>query len=111
MAKRLSIALVLSILIGFGCYVILPRYGVTLPPWVPVLAFAFMVVASVAVELERDSEDDDEEQDACSCDPADRDETGDGVPDDARSVGCAGPRPVGEASRTKPAGPGCGCGR
>ena len=68
MAKRLSIALVLSILIGFGCYVILPRYGVTLPPWVPVLAFAFMFVASVAVELERDSEDDDEEQDACGCD-------------------------------------------
>ena len=102
MAKRLSIALILSIILGFGCYVILPRYGVTLPPWVPVLAFAFMLVASVAVELERDSEHEQEEQDVCGGDPGDRVHTGDGCDerrtcpthphDNARPIDRAGQR-------------------
>ncbi|MCL4742697.1 MAG: hypothetical protein KJZ54_10895 [Phycisphaerales bacterium] len=44
---RLIVAFALVILLGFVCFVVLPDFGVHLPPIVPIAAFAAIVVGSL----------------------------------------------------------------
>ncbi len=44
---RLIVAFALVILLGFVCFVVLPGFGVHLPPIVPLAAFAAIVVGSL----------------------------------------------------------------
>ncbi len=44
---RLIVAFALVILLGFVCFVVLPGFGVYLPPIVPIAAFAAIVVGSL----------------------------------------------------------------
>jgi hypothetical protein len=106
MARRLLVALILSLLISIAVYVVLPRYGVVLPAWIPLLAFLTMVAGSIAIALENDAEKDEDRpevidpngpyySDAPPPDPDDLVR----FDDEARPITCCGPRPVGEASK------------
>ena len=44
---RLIVAFTLVILLGFVCFVVLPDFGVLLPPIVPIAAFAAIVIGSL----------------------------------------------------------------
>jgi len=105
MARRLLVALILSLLISIAVYVVLPRYGVVLPAWIPLLAFAAMVAGSIAITLEKQAEEDAGE-DAPATDGLYYSDAPPPDPDDlvrfdeeARPITCCGPRPIGEASQ------------
>jgi hypothetical protein len=60
LARRLFVAAVLIVLIALVCWLLLPRAGVHVPWWVPVLAFAVILVAAAARAGEPGTEDDEQ---------------------------------------------------
>jgi hypothetical protein len=97
-ARRLVIAFILIMITGAVCWVVLPQFGMHLPPLAVLAIFGFMAFASLATLFEGR--------------PRRARST---PPDDARPISCCGVRPVGELSRKRAddlAGPGssCGCG-
>jgi hypothetical protein len=90
-ARRLAIAFLLIMTTGAVCWVVLPRFGMVLPPAAVLAIFGVMAFASLATLLERRPRT-----------PAPRELDG------ARPIRCCGPRPVGEMSRDRhDEGPGC----
>jgi uncharacterized membrane protein YbhN (UPF0104 family) len=47
LAKRLFIALVLIVLLGIVFYLVLPGFGLRLPPFVPILCYAAIAVGAI----------------------------------------------------------------
>jgi len=83
-AKRLVVAFILVVATGAACWVVLPRFGMVLPPVVVFLLFGVMAFASLAPLFEgRSAERPTSEL------------------DDARPITCSGVRPVGEMSRRR----------
>ncbi len=83
---RLVVAFVLSCLIAAGCWVVLPRFGVWVPVWVPLACFGLIAAAAVFAG----HEDRDPESDQVGTG------TGGGCckADDGRPICCSGPRPL-----------------
>jgi len=83
LARRLLVALILIVLLGVGFYIVLPFYGLRLPPYVPMLCFGAIAVGALLNTGETPHNDlhDDDDQDA-NC-------------DGGCAVGmCPGPRPL-----------------
>lgn len=85
LARRLLIAFVLIVLLGVGFYIVLPHYGLRLPPFVPILCFFSIALGAFLsagdTPYDHSIEDDDEDP-GCG---------GDG----GCAVGmCPGPRPL-----------------
>lgn len=83
LARRLLVALILIVLLGVGFYIVLPFYGLRLPPYVPMLCFGAIAVGALLNTGETPYNDlhDDDDQDA-NC-------------DGGCAVGmCPGPRPL-----------------
>lgn len=59
LAVRLFTALLLVIAVTIAGRLLLPRFGLLLPLWVPVLAFAAIVAAALLVAWENRPRDDD----------------------------------------------------
>jgi hypothetical protein len=83
LARRLLIAFILIVLLGVGFYIVLPYYGLRLPPFVPILCFGAIAVGALLntgeTPYERSSHNDEQ-----GC-------TGEG----GCAVGmCPGPRPL-----------------
>ena len=86
--RRLAIALGLSIVLAFLCFVLAPRWGVHLPAIVPLMGFVAIAVGTIMA--------------AAEARPKPK-KAADELDDPGRPMCCGGPRPVGEASRR------CGC--
>ena len=83
LARRLLVAFILIVLLGVGFYIVLPHYGLRLPPYVPMLCFGAIAVGALlnTGETPRNDLHDDDDQDA-NC-------------DGGCAVGmCPGPRPL-----------------
>jgi hypothetical protein len=82
-ARRLMVAFALSALLAVFSFVLLPKWGVYLPPMIPALGFIVILVGSILGSRE-DKRDDEQvvEKDACGCD------------DEGRPICCSGPRPL-----------------
>ncbi|MBK7405651.1 MAG: hypothetical protein IPJ41_13760 [Phycisphaerales bacterium] len=87
-------AFAVLVLVAIGCYIVLPRFGVDLPSWVPLAAFAIIAVgvlanASSEGQFGRHTDGEDTASDRCrggSCAA--------GGQGDGRPIGCCpGPRP------------------
>ncbi len=83
LARRLLIAFILIVLLGVGFYIVLPYFGLRLPPFVPILCFGAIAVGALLntgeTPYERSPQDDEH-----GC-------TGEG----GCAVGmCPGPRPL-----------------
>jgi hypothetical protein len=96
-ARRLVTAFILIMVTGAVCWVVLPQFGMRLPPLAVIAIFGFMAFASLATLFEN------------------RPRKPRSMKDDARPISCCGLRPVGEMSRKRAddlSGPGgsCGCG-
>lgn len=84
LARRLLIAFVLIVLLGIGFYIVLPHYGLRLPPLVPMLCFGAIAIGALLNTGEPGSDDAAHDAD----DP-------DGCADGGCAVGmCPGPRPL-----------------
>lgn len=86
-AQRVLIAFLASCALAAGCWLVLPRFGVYVPVWVPLAGFGLIAGAAVFAPSEEDEDDDHG--------------PGSGDPDqdercmEGRAVGCcAGPRPL-----------------
>ncbi|MBX3316568.1 MAG: hypothetical protein KF902_06860 [Phycisphaeraceae bacterium] len=79
MGRRLVIAFVLSCMIAAGCWIVLPRFGVWVPVWVPLAGFVLIVIATVAASRPGDDRDDNDTGGGC---------------DEGRPICCSGPRPL-----------------
>ncbi len=53
LARRLLVAFLLIVLLGVGFYVVLPYYGLRLPPFVPILCFISILIGSLLTLQER----------------------------------------------------------
>jgi len=83
LARRLFIAFVIVMLLAFGFFVLLPQFGMEMPPIVPLMAFGVILAAAL---LNHDAEAPEEEAERRSRVASD---------DDARPIGCcSGPRPL-----------------
>lgn len=93
LVTRLIVAFVILVVVAVLCYGVLPRFGVDLPSWVPLAAFAIIAVGVVANATSEGQFGPSDEDEACrSGDVFDR-KCGAGGPD-GRPVGCCpGPRP------------------
>lgn len=84
--RRIVVAFVLSCLIAAGCWIVLPRFGVWVPVWVPLACFGLIAAAAVFAGHEDEAQH------------ADGGATGAGggccKPDDGRPICCSGPRPL-----------------
>jgi len=85
LARRLVVAFILIALTAVGCWVVLPHYGLVLPPILPILAFATIVIGTVLAGAPEPQERRENNADWCD--------------DGCTSCGCGGPRPIGEMSR------------
>lgn len=47
LARRLLIAFILIVLLGVGFYIVLPHYGLRLPPFVPIVCFIAIAVGAL----------------------------------------------------------------
>jgi hypothetical protein len=47
LARRLLIAFILIVLLGVGFYIVLPHYGLRLPPFVPVVCFIAIAIGAL----------------------------------------------------------------
>lgn len=83
-ARRLVIAFVASCLLALICWVVLPRFDVWLPPWIPLVSFVVIMAAAI-ISARPDTTPDD----AGGSDPR-----GTSCCDDGRPVCCSGPRPL-----------------
>ncbi len=83
LARRLLVALILIVMLGVGFYIVLPFYGLRLPPYVPMLCFGAIAVGALLNTGETphtDLLDDDDQEGNC---------------DGGCAVGmCPGPRPL-----------------
>lgn len=61
MARRLFIALLLIVAVSVGCWLVLPRYGVEVPVWMPLGGYVVIVLASVLPMLEREGAEEADE--------------------------------------------------
>lgn len=77
-ARRLFVAFVLSAFVAVLSFVVLPKWGVYLPPMVPVLGFIVILLGTVLGSRE----DGAARKPAC------------GVDDEGRPICCSGPRPL-----------------
>lgn len=75
-ARRLVVAFVLVALIAVLCFVVLPEYGLHLPPMVPLLGFVVIVVGTLL------GSEPGPRKPKCACD------------DEGRPICCGGPRPL-----------------
>lgn len=81
LARRLLIAFILIVLLGVGFYIVLPHYGLRLPPFVPIVCFIAIAIGALLNTGETPYD--------YSADPDDEDCDGGCV------VGmCPGPRPL-----------------
>ena len=88
--RRLAVALGLSLVLAFLCFVLAPRWGVYLPMIVPLMGFGAIALGTIMAAAEarpKTPEQADDEADA-----------------PGRPICCSGPRPIGEATRRN-----CGC--
>ena len=53
LARRLFVAFLLILLLGIGFYIVLPHYGLRLPPFVPILCFMSIFVGSLLTFQDR----------------------------------------------------------
>jgi hypothetical protein len=83
--RRLAVALGLSVVLAFLCFVLAPRWGVHLPVIVPLMAFGAIALGTIMAAAEARPKQKPEAEE----DPA----------DPGRPMCCGGPRPVGEATR------------
>lgn len=84
--RRLVVSFVLSCMIAAGCWIVLPRFGVWVPTWVPLACFGLIAAAAVFAGHEDrapDSEQVGSGAGGCCCQP-----------DDGRPICCSGPRPL-----------------
>ncbi len=81
--RRLAVALGLSLVLAFLCFVLAPRWGVYLPMAVPLMGFGAIALGTIlaAAESSRGRKAPEPEIDP------------------GRPMCCSGPRPVGEATR------------
>lgn len=79
LARRLMVAFALSALLAVMSFVFLPKWGVHLPPMIPVLGF---IVILIGVVLSSHEDAQSRKKDACACD------------DEGRPICCGGPRPM-----------------
>ena len=96
-ARRLVVAFILVMATGAICWVVLPRFGMSLPPAAVLALFGVMAFASLAPLFEN--------RKPAATPPE---------PDTSRPISCCGLRPVGEASRKRAerrdcSGGSCGC--
>lgn len=82
--RRLVVGFVLCCLIAAGCWVVLPRFGVWVPVWVPLACFAIIAGAAVFARNEGDVSHDEEDGPGGGCCGG----------DDGRPICCSGPRPM-----------------
>ena len=47
LARRLLIAFILIVLLGVGFYIVLPHYGLRLPPFVPIVCFIAIAIGAL----------------------------------------------------------------
>lgn len=86
LGRRLVVAFVLSCLIAAGCWIVLPRFGVWVPVWVPLACFGLIAAAAVFAGHEDRAPDSDQVRpDAAG---------GCCQPDEGRPICCSGPRPL-----------------
>ena len=57
--RRLFVALLVIIIFAALCWLLLPRLGVTIPWWVPVVGFAVIVASALLAPTMGPREDDD----------------------------------------------------
>jgi len=82
-ARRLMVAFALSALLAVFSFVLLPKWGVYLPPMIPALGFIVILVGSILGSREdRAGDESVVEKDRCGCD------------DEGRPICCGGPRPM-----------------
>jgi len=79
LARRLMVAFSLSALLAAMSFVFLPKWGVHLPPMIPILGF---IVILVGVVLGSHEDAQTRKKKACVCD------------DEGRPICCGGPRPL-----------------
>ncbi|MBX3360900.1 MAG: hypothetical protein KF912_08600 [Phycisphaeraceae bacterium] len=77
--RRLVVGFVLCCVLVGICWVVLPRFGVWVPAWIPLAGFVLIVIATVAASRPRDDSDDINRGGGC---------------DDGRPICCSGPRPL-----------------
>lgn len=80
--RRLVIGFVLCCAIAGVCWVVLPRFGVWVPVWLPLGAFVLIVVASIAASPDNPDADDGRPDAGCC------------KADEGRPICCSGPRPM-----------------
>lgn len=84
--RRLVVAFVLLCLIAAACWIVLPRFGVWVPVWLPFAGFGLIAAAAVLASHENRSE------------PTETNATSAGAgccqADDGRPICCSGPRPL-----------------
>ena len=91
LARRLLVAFVIILLMGVVFYIVLPYYGLRLPPFVPFLCFGAIATGAILSLNEGNGpgmgDDDDEDDDTPG--------SGGGCNDGGCAVGmCPGPRPL-----------------
>jgi len=84
--RRLVVSFVLSCLIAAGCWIVLPRFGVWVPIWVPLACFGLIAAAAVFAGHEDRAPDSDHVGSGAS--------GGCCQPDEGRPICCSGPRPM-----------------
>jgi hypothetical protein len=83
LARRLFLAFAMIAVLGVVFYIVLPNYGVRMPPVLPVLCFIAIMVGTVMAAREDAANSGDEPDECCNED------------DDGRPIGCCqGPRPL-----------------
>jgi hypothetical protein len=78
--RRIMVAFVLSVFLAVLSFVLLPKWGVHLPPMIPVLGFIVILVGTILGSHE--AEQTRRQRKACECE------------DDGRPMCCGGPRPM-----------------
>ncbi len=78
--RRVMVAFILSVFLAVLSFVLLPKWGVYLPPMIPVLGFIVILVGTIMGSYE--AEQTRKKQRACACD------------DEGRPMCCGGPRPM-----------------
>lgn len=84
--RRLVVSFVLSCMIAAGCWIVLPRFGVWVPIWMPLACFGLIAAAAVFAGHEDQAQTADGEAMGGSggCCKA----------DEGRPICCSGPRPL-----------------
>ena len=89
LARRLFIAFAAIAVLGVVFYIVLPRYGVRMPPILPLLCFAAILVGTLLSAREDSAINNTDYDDELNT------ESGCGCNDDGRPIGCCqGPRPL-----------------